>query len=107
MKQKDQMRSERLLDILENLQGGVILCNYTPATQTSEMVYINRSWTDITGYTMEQTALTRVGVSFFVRDKLFEPLYAEAAALYRAKSSGKNQCVLANAPPAYKEVPQK
>lgn len=61
MKQKDQMSAECLLDILENLQGGVILCNYNPATQTSEVVYINRGWTDITGYTMEQLQTEKTG----------------------------------------------
>lgn len=54
MYKENEMDLESLNRILEEIQGGIILCNYNPLTRASEVVYMNPGWTEITGYTMEQ-----------------------------------------------------
>lgn len=43
--------------MLDKIMGGVILCDYDETTGLSDVLYINRGWSDITGYT--QTELTK------------------------------------------------
>lgn len=45
---------EQLETILNNIRGGVIICDFDDMTKSSEVVYINKGWTDITGYTIEE-----------------------------------------------------
>lgn len=52
---------KQLETILNHIQGGVILCNYDGAKGSSEVVYINRGWTEITGYTQEELAREKGG----------------------------------------------
>lgn len=47
--------------ILNNIMGGIIICNYSSATLSSEVVYINTGWTAITGYTLEELAREKDG----------------------------------------------
>lgn len=55
------MKMNHLESILNNIRGGVILCNYNPAMGSSEVVYINSGWTDITGYTREELIKVKNG----------------------------------------------
>lgn len=47
-------KTQLLQAILNNIMGGVILCNFNCETQSSQVVYINSGWTKITGYTLEE-----------------------------------------------------
>lgn len=58
---QEEMNAERAYKILENIQGGVILCNYDMTAKDAEIIYINRGWTDITGYTLEQLNAEKKG----------------------------------------------
>lgn len=54
MNKDEKPNAEKLIAFLEDIQGGIILCNYNPETLTAETMYVNHGWTDITGYTIEQ-----------------------------------------------------
>lgn len=41
-------------NILDNIMGGVIICDFDQTTLTSKVVYLNRGWTEITGYTVDE-----------------------------------------------------
>lgn len=54
MDKDKQISKKNLIEILENIQGGIIVCNYDAYTKTSEVIYANQGWTNITGYSMRQ-----------------------------------------------------
>lgn len=54
MKEDKTSDMKKLETFLGDIQGGIVLCNYCPETMTAEILYINRGWSDITGYTKEQ-----------------------------------------------------
>lgn len=61
MRENGKTDIENLIVFLEDIQGGIILCNYNPQTMTAETVYVNHGWTDITGYTLEQLRVEKGG----------------------------------------------
>lgn len=40
-------------NIIDEIQGGVIICQIEPAKHTSKTIYISEGWTQLTGYTLE------------------------------------------------------
>lgn len=52
---------ENLVDFLGDIQGGIILCNYNTQTMAAETLYVNHSWSEITGYTLEQLRAEKGG----------------------------------------------
>lgn len=52
---------ENLVDFLGDIQGGIILCNYNTQTMDAETLYVNHSWSEITGYTLEQLRAEKGG----------------------------------------------
>lgn len=61
MNEGEKLGVENLINFLGDIQGGIILCNYNTQTMTAETLYINRSWSDITGYTIEQLKTEKDG----------------------------------------------
>lgn len=41
------------LNLISNMQGGVITCIFDIKTSSSKTIYINEGWTEITGYTLD------------------------------------------------------
>ncbi|MEG0780954.1 MAG: PAS domain-containing protein, partial [Oscillospiraceae bacterium] len=56
-----QIDTKYVLDILESIQGGVILCKYDMTAKSAQIIYINRGWAAITGYTLEQLVAEKNG----------------------------------------------
>lgn len=49
------VKTKRMLEALvANIKGGVITCLFNARTQSSETIYINRGWTTLTGYTLDE-----------------------------------------------------
>ncbi|MEG0277006.1 MAG: sensor domain-containing diguanylate cyclase [Coprobacillus sp.] len=47
--------AKRMLETLvSNIKGGIITCIFNNELQSSETIYINPGWTEITGYTLEE-----------------------------------------------------
>lgn len=61
MDDKKDVNTETLIDFLENIQGGVILCNYNTVTCSSEVIYTNKEWKNITGYSTKQLRIEKNG----------------------------------------------
>ena len=40
--------------LIDDIQGGVIICQLEPASQLSKTIYVSEGWTQLTGYTIEQ-----------------------------------------------------
>lgn len=53
--------NNNMRDMLERMRGGIILCNFDLSTQSSSVVYSNRGWSEITGYTPEQLQAEKDG----------------------------------------------
>ncbi|MEG0377704.1 MAG: sensor domain-containing diguanylate cyclase [Eubacterium sp.] len=47
--------------LLERMRGGVSRCNFDPRTKSSQVVYMNRGWAEITGYSNEQLTQEKNG----------------------------------------------
>lgn len=41
-------------NLISNIQGGVIICQFDPTTNTSKTVYLSDGWTELTGYTLPE-----------------------------------------------------
>lgn len=41
-------------NLLANIQGGVIICQFDPAEGISKAIYLSEGWTEITGYTLPE-----------------------------------------------------
>lgn len=46
--------NQRYVDLINNIQGGVITCLFDQKTGTSRTLYINEGWQVLTGYSLEQ-----------------------------------------------------
>lgn len=46
--------TKRYIDLINNIQAGVITCLFDPKTNSSKTIYINEGWTELTGYTLEE-----------------------------------------------------
>lgn len=53
--------NKRYVDLINNIQGGVITCVFDLKTNTSRTLYINEGWTALTGYTLEDLNETMGG----------------------------------------------
>lgn len=40
-------------NLISNIQGGVIICQFDPLTGTSKAIYLSEGWTALTGYTLQ------------------------------------------------------
>ncbi len=54
-------QNDKAAVILDQMCGGVILCNFDPSTQSAQVVFANRGWTEITGYSQSQLTLEKEG----------------------------------------------
>lgn len=41
-------------NLISNIQGGVIICQFDPTTNSSKTVYLSDGWTELTGYTLQE-----------------------------------------------------
>lgn len=41
-------------NLIANIQGGVIICQFDPETGLSKAIYLSEGWTALTGYTLEE-----------------------------------------------------
>lgn len=41
-------------NLLSNIQGGVIICQFDPAIGASKTIYLSEGWTALTGYTLQE-----------------------------------------------------
>lgn len=51
---KLKIQENNIRNMLDRMQGGIILCNFSLLTQSSVIEYLNQGWTEITGYTLDQ-----------------------------------------------------
>lgn len=41
-------------NLISNIQGGVIICQYDPKIKASKAIYLSEGWTKLTGYTLQE-----------------------------------------------------
>lgn len=61
MDKQQEIEMKKLTEILDEVRGGIILCNLDTSSKTSRVIYANRGWEEITGYTMEQLTAEKDG----------------------------------------------
>lgn len=54
-----KMNANGILDMLENLRGGILLCAYNATMLSAEIVYANRGWLDRMDCSLKQPQLKK------------------------------------------------